>query len=293
MMNIDFHVHGLLSKKSKFDEELFLQAIENAKENGLNAFVLCEHFNAKDIYSIQSYLRENYEYEYDRYMVNDFSVFIGMEIDIKNGGHVILCGNRDNIEEIRKKLEDYITKPNFIDFEELLDMGEKYECLMIGSHPYRETHKLYLQPKELLKRLHALDLNATDIHSRGLEIVENEVKNLSQELNISYVTGSDSHYPIQLGSVRTIFNKNISTVKELINLIRENKYKVEVSKAIDLKVFSAKITKQYIKEKIIELDNKKNRYLTINYSPNTFYIESILIKMYLVNFLFIIKLYEL
>lgn len=105
MMNIDFHVHGLLSKKSKFDEELFLQAIENAKENGLNAFVLCEHFNAKDIYSIQSYLRENYEYEYDRYMVNDFSVFIGMEIDIKNGGHVILCGNRDNIEEIRKKLE--------------------------------------------------------------------------------------------------------------------------------------------------------------------------------------------
>ena len=40
-----------------------------------------------------------------------------MEIDIKNGGHVILCGNRDNIEEIRKNLEDYITKPNFIDFE--------------------------------------------------------------------------------------------------------------------------------------------------------------------------------
>ncbi|MDU4750018.1 MAG: PHP-associated domain-containing protein, partial [Clostridium butyricum] len=60
-----------------------------------------------------------------------------------------------------------------------------------------------------LKRLHALDLNATDIYSRGLEIVENEVENLSQELNISYVTGSDSHYPIQLGSVRTIFNKNI------------------------------------------------------------------------------------
>ncbi len=125
MMNIDFHVHGLLSKKSKFDEELFLQAIENAKENGLNAFVLCEHFNAKDIYSIQSYLRENYEYEYDRYMVNDFSVFIGMEIDIKNGGHVILCGNRDNIEEIRKKLEDYITKPNFNWFWRIIRYGWK------------------------------------------------------------------------------------------------------------------------------------------------------------------------
>ena len=165
-MNIDFHVHGLLSKKSKFDKELFLQAIENAKENGLDAFILCEHFNAKDIYSIQNYLKENHKYEYDRYIVNNFSVFLGMEIDVKNGGHVILCGNRDNIERIRRELDEYTIKPNFIEFENLLDMGEKYECLMVGSHPYRETHKLYLQPKNLLARLHALDLNSTDIYGR-------------------------------------------------------------------------------------------------------------------------------
>ena len=30
-MNLDFHVHGLLTKKSKFDEALFLQGIEVAK----------------------------------------------------------------------------------------------------------------------------------------------------------------------------------------------------------------------------------------------------------------------
>lgn len=246
-MNIDFHVHGLLSKKSKFDKELFLQAIENAKENGLDAFILCEHFNAKDIYSIQNYLKENHKYEYDRYIVNNFSVFLGMEIDVKNGGHVILCGNRDNIERIRRELDEYTIKPNFIEFENLLDMGEKYECLMVGSHPYRETHKLYLQPKNLLARLHALDLNSTDIYGRDLKTVEKEVKSLSEEINVPYITGSDSHYPIQLGSVKTSFNKEVYTIRELKELIREKQYKIEVSKSLRLKVFSAKITKEYIK----------------------------------------------
>ena len=246
-MNIDFHVHGLLSKKSKFDKELFLQAIENAKENGLDAFILCEHFNAKDIYSIQNYLKENHKYEYDRYIVNNFSVFLGMEIDVKNGGHVILCGNRDNIERIRRELDEYTIKPNFIEFENLLDMGEKYECLMVGSHPYRETHKLYLQPKNLLARLHALDLNSTDIYGRDLKTVEKEVKSLSEEINVPYITGSDSHYPIQLGSVKTSFNKEVYTIRELKELIREKQYKIEVSKSLRLKVFSAKITKVYIK----------------------------------------------
>lgn len=257
MMNIDFHVHGLLSKKTKFDEDLFLQAIENAKENGIDAFVLCEHFNAKDIGSIQSYLRKNYEYDGDRYIVNDFFVFVGMEIDIKNGGHIILCGNRDDIEKIRYDLENHKTKECFIEFEKLLNIGEKYGCLMVGSHPYRKTHKLYLQPKELIGRLHALDLNATDIHGRGLEIVEGEVRRLSEEINVPYVTGSDSHYPIQLGSVKTVFNKEARTIKELIELIKERQYNIKVSKALDLKVFSAKITKQYIKEnhKGIHLSN--------------------------------------
>ena len=50
MMNIDFHVHGLLSKKSKFDEALFLQAIENAKENGLNLIDI-NHYESERYFS--------------------------------------------------------------------------------------------------------------------------------------------------------------------------------------------------------------------------------------------------
>ncbi|MGL5315531.1 MAG: PHP-associated domain-containing protein [Peptostreptococcaceae bacterium] len=248
-MNLDFHVHGLLTKKCDFNEALFLQGIETAKEQGLDGYILCEHFNSNDILTIYEYLNNNYEYIGDKYIVSGLSIFVGMEVDVKNGGHVIVSGNRDNIMNVRKELEQHMESENFIEFEELLNLGEKYGCLMVGSHPYRDSHKLHLQPKELLKRLHALDLNATDIFKKGLECTKEEVENLSKEINVPFVTGSDSHYPIQLGSVKTKFNKEFITVKDIINSIDSRDYSIEVSKTLDLKVYSAKKTKKYIKEK--------------------------------------------
>lgn len=247
-MNIDFHVHGLLSKKNQFDEELFLQAIENAKQNGLNGFVLCEHFNAKNIMEVYKYLKENHRYMGDRYIINDFSVFLGMEVDVKNGGHVIVCGNRDNLTIVMGKLEKYKQKPDFIGFEQLLNIGDENGCMIIGSHPFRDTHKLYQQPKELLARLHGLDLNATDIHARGLDIVEEEVAILASELEVPYVTGSDSHCPIQLGSVFTSLGMECNTVNDIKRCIERGFFTRYISKSLDLKVFSAKITKKYLKE---------------------------------------------
>lgn len=252
-MNLDFHVHGLLSKKSNFNEGLFLQGIENAKDQGLDGFILCEHFNAKDILSIYKYLEDNYRYIGDKYIVNGFSIFLGMEVDIKNGGHVIVSGNRKDILEVRKYLDKYSEKPNFIPFEELLELGERFNLLMVGSHPYREDHKLFLQPKGLLSRLDALDLNATDIFKRGLEVVENEVERLSKEINVPYVTGSDSHYPIQLGSVLTNLYGDLNTVQDIKDVIKSEEYTINISKALDLKVFSAKSIKEDIKSKIEQL----------------------------------------
>lgn len=77
-MNLDFHVHGILSKKLNFDTELFISGINFAKNNGLDGFILCEHFNAVDIDSTFSFLEDNFTYENDRYDVNGFYVYLGM-----------------------------------------------------------------------------------------------------------------------------------------------------------------------------------------------------------------------
>lgn len=246
-MKLDFHVHGILTKKSKFDEEMFIQGIEYAKEQGLNGIIMCEHFNAMNIFDIYNYLEENYPYEGDRYNVNGFYIFLGMEVDIKEGGHIIVSGNRKNILEIRNYLEDYTKKPDFIPFEDLLDIGEKHGCLMVGSHPYRDEHNISKHPHGLLSRLDALDLNATDLFKKGISITVNEVDLLSKELGIPYVTGSDSHFPIQLGSVGTRFGKDILNIKDLKYEIKSKKYDVEISNSLQLKVFAAKKAKESIK----------------------------------------------
>lgn len=247
-MNLDFHVHGLLSRKSNFNEEFFLLGIENAKEQGLDGFILCDHFNAENIDEMYKYLQDNYEYTGDRYLVNGFYVFLGTEVNIKNGGHVIVAGNREDIYAIQKVLGEYKTRPNYIPLKELLNLADSHNCLKIGCHPYRGSHKLCLQDKEDLKRLDALDLNAKDMFKRGKYQVEIEVSNLAEELEIPFVTGSDSHFPMQLGSVKSIFLKEFFTVMELKEEIKLRNHGIYVSPALDLKVFSAKTAKRYIRK---------------------------------------------
>ena len=251
-MNIDFHVHGILSKKLNFNKDLFLQGIDFAKNNGLDGFVLCDHFNAVDIESSFLFLEDNFAYEDNRYDVNKFYVYLGMEVDIRYGGHVIVCGNRDEIYKINHHLKKYRKKADFIHFEELMDIADEYGCLTIGSHPYREKHKLYLQGERTLKRLDALDLNSKDIYKRGLESVEKEVKSLAQKLEIPYVTGSDSHYPIMLGCVKTSFNDDVRSISEIKEAIKNNEFKREICEDLKLKIYTAKITKNFIKKKIRE-----------------------------------------
>lgn len=249
-MNLDFHVHAILSKKLKFNTDLFMKGIEFAKENNLDGYILCEHFNAIDLNSIFAYLRDNFDYEGDRYIVNGFSIFLGMEVDVNNSGHIIVAGNRNCIVKIKEILEPHKKKINFITLEELLNIGEKYNCLMIGSHPYREKNKLYTHPEYLLRRLHGLDLNSKDIYKRGREIVELEVSNLAKSLDISYVAGSDSHYPIQLGVIKTCFHKDCSTIKELKESIKNHDYTIDISNTLNLRVFTAKLAKKIIKKKM-------------------------------------------
>ncbi len=115
-------------------------------------------------------------------------------------------------------------------------MAEESECLTIGSHPYRENHKLYLQSEKNLKRLDALDLNSKDIYKRGLITVEKEVAELSKNINVPYITGSDSHYPIMLGCVRTCFDDEVRNISQLKEAIKNEEYTRKISDDLNLKV---------------------------------------------------------
>ena len=169
-----------------------------------------------------------------------------MEVSIKNKGHVILAGERDSIIDIYELLKGFREKDNLIELEDLLDQADIFNLLKIGAHPCRRGHKLCNQSHELLKRLDALDLNGKDIFKKGESITRDELINLSQELGVNIITGSDSHTPIQPGGIYTSLNKECSTINELKDCIIKGDYTIEINPALNFKIFSSKILKRYL-----------------------------------------------
>lgn len=258
-MNIDFHVHGLLSKRKDFNERFFIEEIEYARLSNLHGIVMCEHFNAINFKEIYKYLQENYEYEGDRYLVKGVSVFPAMEVSIKDKGHVVLVGSREAISEIHEKLKPHMDRENLIEFKNLLDLADKYGCLKIGAHPFRRGHKLCNHPEELLKRLDALDLNAKDIFKKGEE-ARRELLELSSKIGVNVITGSDSHTPLQLGGIYTELNSSCHTLEELRGAIISENYSIKVQSSLDFRVYSSKILKRYL---IARTDYDKDMEFTI------------------------------
>lgn len=255
-MNLDFHVHGILSKKLDFNGELFMQAVESAKSSGLNGFILSEHFNAKDVDKTFEFLEKNFKYEHDRYEKEEFCIYPGMEVDLKGNGQIIVFGPRENIWSVNESLRPHRSRKTLVTINELLDIADENKCLKIGAHPFREGEVLYDYPAEVLKRLDAFDLNGRDIYNRGLETVEDEVRKLSAELKTAYVTGSDSHYPTMLGCVKTHFEYDFKSIEELKEAIHSEKFTRIIEKDLPIKVATAKIAKRHIKKKIKEEKEK-------------------------------------
>ena len=137
-------------------------------------------------------------------------------------------------------------KENFIEFDELLDMADLYNCLKIGAHPCRKGHKLFKHSEESLKRLDAIDLNAKDIFRKGEIKAKSELIELSQKLGVNIVTGSDSHTPLQIGAIFTTLNKECITVEEIRKVIKSEEYSINISDLLPFKVYSSKVLKRYL-----------------------------------------------
>ena len=167
-MKIDFHTHGKLSKKVTFSLEYFKEMVDAAKENGLDAIALTEHFNTHQFMDVYDTLDKEFPYIYDYYDVNGVKVFPGMEVDIQEKGHILFIGSRINIRALRQKLNAYTEKNHFISFGTLLEEASEFEFLKIGAHPFRDSTPLHHLERELLMKLDAFDLNGKDLYKQGI-----------------------------------------------------------------------------------------------------------------------------
>ena len=246
-MRIDFHTHGKLTKKLPFSTVYTDWMLKEAKNAGLDAICLTEHFNTLHFKELYTYLMEQCKREGDTLITKEgLRIFTGMEIDIQECGHILSIGTPEENLELNSRLEPYKEKGNFLPFDSLMDLLEEYEVIIGGAHPFREGDSICEFPKEQLKRLHFLDLNGKDITLA--EETRNKTNALAKELNLPVVSGSDTHQAAQYGCIRTKFKEEVTTVNKLYEAIKQGHYSIEVSEYAQFQVQTADLLKKALKE---------------------------------------------
>jgi len=247
-MNIDLHCHIKLSKKQRFSLTYFQQSIAEAREAGLDAIAMTEHFNTTHFYEIYEQLNEYYNYIEHYYDVDGFKVFPGMEVDVADGGHILVIGARDSILMLRHMLVPHEAKDSFVDFEQLLDWCDELNLVRFGAHPFRDSNPLTAHAPELLQRLHAFDINGKDLYSYGLTMIE-RVEQLAKHIGIPVIAGSDTHHPLQFGAVYNRFPEPINRPKDLLQAIQKQQHSVHIATDLTYRVKAASLVKKLLKER--------------------------------------------
>ncbi|MFT8322816.1 MAG: PHP-associated domain-containing protein [Bacillus sp. (in: firmicutes)] len=256
-MRIDFHSHVKISKKSDFMPTYFQEMMAEAQTSGLTALAMTEHFNTKRFGDIYDFLEQHYTYENGYYNIEGFKLFPGIEVDVKEVGHILLIGSREDILSIRKQLDKHTEKESFIAFDLLMNLAEQYNILKIGAHPFRESTPLYHLKVEQLLRLDAFDLNGKDLYSQGVHPYHKKLTAFAEKVGLPIVGGSDTHQFLQYGSVYNDLAHECNNVDDLKLCIASGNYQVHTSPDLELKVKSASLVKDLLKELLKEQKSNK------------------------------------
>ncbi|KPU42383.1 phosphatase YcdX [Oxobacter pfennigii] len=239
-MDIDLHCHAKLSKKSQFSRSNFNNLIRAALRSGFHAIAVTEHFNTSGFEKIYE-LMDSYPYIDDHYIIDGLKVFCGMEVDIKEGGHVAIIGKRDDVSSLHNVLSPNLNKENYPSIDYLIKEAKKRNMIMIGAHSYRNNKSLSNLPDDILKQLDFLELNGKDYKKSHM------VMRLAQSLNMKVTAGSDTHYWLQMGCIRNRLNAEANTIEELRKALSKSNT-IIISPVIGLKVKAAAAVKKIMKQ---------------------------------------------
>ena len=247
-MFIDFHTHGKLAKKLPFSREYTDWVLKEAKKAGLDAICLTEHFNTLQFDEMYEYLLDRCDRDGDSLITEQgLRIFMGMETDISETGHILSVGVPEEILELNKRLEPYKEKKTFLSFEKLIESLKEYHVSVGAAHPFRAPGNIPSLPKEQLKRLDFVDLNGKDIAADRAG-TEEKTYAFAKELHLPVVSGSDTHQSVQYGCIRTKFYQEVNTVAALYEEMLQGNYEIEISDNCALKVETAGLLKKALKE---------------------------------------------
>lgn len=245
-MRVDVHFHTCLSKNIPFDHDFFGQAAQRAREQGMFAIIITDHFDGSGYEGIYPALDERYPYNGAYYLVNGVRFYPGVEVEVKEGPHLLVSGTRDDVLAFYHRVRDHRTSETLVTLPEFFAKQAGLDLMNIFAHPFRPKRELTRVDPSLIARFDGLDLNAKDIWRFG-ETARTQVELAGQAFDCPVVAGSDTHHFWQLGSIYNEFYRPFETIAELRSRIREGAYRIHIRAELADWVEQAQRAKRHIK----------------------------------------------
>jgi len=203
-LKIDLHVHtNPLSPDSFMSAE---QAIQTAKEIGLDGICLTEHDRAWQLSEIQ-FLREKH----------DFPVFRGVEVMLRGGIEMLVFGLN-------------------IDFTSLLQLSDLRKMVaaakgfMVYAHPFRGLSERVVSDSAsaLEITLGKVDITSIDAvegrNGRHRDMYNQPALEMAARYDLKTTGGSDAHAVDEIGTCVTVLEGNVTTDAELLNELKAGRF---------------------------------------------------------------------
>lgn len=246
-MKVDFHFHTCLSKGITFDLEFFKETLVRAREQGMFAITTTDHFDNHDFTGIYSALDANFEYNGHYYLAEGVRLYPGVEVQVKEGPHLLVSGSRDDVLSFYERLRPHLTEETYCTTADFFDKQAGLGLMNIFAHPFRPKREIERIDPALISRFDAFDINAKDLWRFGVDH-RAKVEALGVEHNRPAVAGSDTHHNLQLGSVYNEFTQPFETIANLRSRIKERAFTAHVHPELHEWVEAAQETKRAIKE---------------------------------------------
>ena len=247
-MKIDFHTHVKLTKPVPFSQKYTESNFRSAKQAGLDAICLTEHYNGDQVDLVYKYIRNNLEKEKDCYLYDGLKIFIGIEIDIAESGHITVVGTMEEISDIYNEFAGCGRKKSHPAFDELLCVIKRPSVIIGGAHPFRPEEGCILRlSDDQIKQLDYVELSGKDL-AFNKEYVNTQTKALAERVGLPIAAGSDTHQSFQYGCIYNRFDKNHTNVISLKKAIVEGKFNIEHSEFGARQVLMAAKMKKALKK---------------------------------------------
>lgn len=203
-MKIDLHVHtNPLSPDSLMSAE---QAIETAREIGLDGICFTEHDRAWQLPEIDS-LRKKH----------GFPIFRGVEVMLRGGIEILVFGLN----------MDFTTLLQLSDLRQMVTTAKGF---MVYAHPFRGLTEPIVSDLDAaleiaLGKVDMTSVDAVEGHNgRNRDIYNQAALEMAARYSLRSTGGSDAHAVDEIGTGVTVFESSITTDEELLNELRSGRF---------------------------------------------------------------------